>query len=251
MAELENKRVVVTGGSKGIGRGICLEMGNAGADVVLSYNRSGADALEIVEEIRKKGRRASAIKADFTSPAETDRFIEQAAAYLGGIDVLVHCAGVFPQALIEDISDEDWYGVMRINLDSAFFVCRAGVKYLRQNGDRGGRIILLSSQAALAGTAHGAHYGASKAGILGLTYCLAKELGPDHITVNAVLPGRIETDMLKYASEDRRRDWIRGTPLGYLGEPSDIAGVIRFLAGDGARYITGAKINVNGGLLPG
>lgn len=251
MADLKNKRVVVTGGSKGIGRGICIEMAASGADVVLSYNRSSTDAMEIVAEIEKMGGRAYALKADFSNSAETNMFIDKAAELLGGIDVLVHCAGVFPQALIGDITDDEWYKVMRINMDSAFFACRAVVKHLRRNDGKGGRIILLSSQAALAGTAHGCHYGASKAGILGLTYCLAKELGPDLITVNAVLPGRIETDMLKYASEERRRDWIKGTPVGYLGEPSDIAGVTCFLASDSARYITGAKINVNGGLLPG
>lgn len=250
MGKLDGKKVIVTGGSRGIGKEICLEMADAGADVVLSYNSSSAAAEEIVAEIEKKGRRAKAYQADFSGSEQAGAFIEAAADFLGGVDVLVHCAGVFPQSLIEDITDDDWHKIIHVNLDSAFFACRSVVPYLKAN-EEGGRIILMSSQAALAGTAHGAHYGASKAGILGLTYCLAKELGPFKITVNSILPGRIDTDMLKYASEERRKDWLKGTPAGYIGETKDIAGVAVFLASPEARYINGAKINVNGGLLPG
>ena len=130
------------------------------------------------------------MQADVSASADVDRFVLQAAQALGGVDILVNCAGVFPQALIEDITDEDWSRVMRINLDGAFYACRAAAPYLKKSG-KNGRIINLSSQAALNGTAHGAHYGASKAALLGLTYCLAKKLGPDGITVNAILPGRI------------------------------------------------------------
>ncbi len=248
--ELKDKRVIVTGGSRGIGRAVCLAMARAGADVALAYNRSAESAQAVVDEIAGMGRRAFALQADFSDSQQTSGFIDAAAAKLGGLDVLVHSAGVFPQALVTETSDEEWHRVMRVNLDSAFFACRAAIPYMRASG-AGGRIILFSSQAALAGTAHGAHYGASKAGLLGLTYCLAKELGPDHITVNAILPGRIETDILKYADEERRRDWIKATPLGYIGEPCDAAAVAVFLASEGARYITGAKININGGLLPG
>ena len=167
-----------------------------------------------------------------------------------GIDILVNCAGVFPQALIEDITDEDWSRVMRINLDGAFYACRAAAPYLKKSG-KNGRIINLSSQAALNGTAHGVHYGASKAALLGLTYCLAKELGPDGITVNAILPGRIDTEMLAYATPERRAQWLQSTPLGRFGDTADIAELAVFLASDKGGYITGAKINVNGGLSTG
>lgn len=250
MRELEGRRVAVTGGSRGIGREICLEMARAGADVALAYNRSADSALAVANEIGSLGQRGFALRADFSDPAATGEFIRGAAGKLGGLDVLVHCAGIFQQNLIGDISDEEWFRVMRINLDSAFFACRAAVPYLRESAG-GGRIILFSSQAALAGTAHGAHYAASKAGLLGLTYALSKELGPDGITVNAILPGRIETEMLAYATPERREAWLAATPLGYLGEPRDAAGAAVFLAGERARYITGAKININGGLLPG
>lgn len=248
--ELNGKKVIVTGGSRGIGREVCMAMARTGADVALAYNRSADSAMEVVREIEKMGRRACALQADFSDSKQTTNFIDAAAEKLGGLDVLVHSAGVFPQGLIENITDEEWHSVMRINLDSAFFAARAAVPHMR-TGKNGGRIILFSSQAALAGTAHGVHYGASKAGLLGITYCLAKELAPDQITVNAILPGRIETDILKYADEERRRDWIKSTPLGYIGEPRDVASVAVFLASEGARYITGAKINVNGGLLLG
>ncbi len=249
MFSLNGKKAAVTGGSRGIGREICLELARAGADVALAYHRSADSAEAVAAEIRSIGRNAIALKADFSKADESGAFIERSAESLGGLDILVYCAGVFLQSGVEQIADEDWYGVMRINLDGAFFACRAATPHLKRSA--GGRIILYSSQAALAGTGHGAHYGASKAGLLGLTYCLAKELGPDGITVNAVLPGRIETEMLDYASETRRREWLMSTPLRYIGETRDAAGIAVFLASEEARYITGAKINVNGGLITG
>lgn len=249
MNSLDGVKVVVTGGSRGIGRQICLEMARAGADVALAYRTSAAGAENVVSEIHAIGRKGCAFAADFSSYDQTAQFIQCAADALGGIDVLVYCAGVFPQALLSQISAQDWEQVMRVNLDGAFYACKFSLPYLKKS--RRGRIILYSSQAALAGTAHGAHYGASKAGLLGLTYCLAKELGSDGITVNAVLPGRIETDMIQYADDAKRKEWLKATPVGYFGDPSDAAGIAVFLASEQARYITGAKINVNGGLLPG
>lgn len=246
---LQGKKVVVTGGSRGIGKEICLEMARNGADVALSYCSSAQSAEQTVAEIAAMGRVGVSLRADFADPMQTQDFIRQSTEALGGLDVLVYCAGLFVQSLIGEITDEEWYRVTRVNLDGAFFACRAAAPHLRRSA--AGRIILFSSQAALAGTAHGAHYGASKAGLLGLTYSLAKELGPDHITVNAVLPGRIETEMLGYANEQQRQQWLKSTPLGYLGETRDVAGLTAFLASEEARYITGAKINVNGGLLPG
>lgn len=199
MQLLEGRKAVVTGGSRGIGREICLLLAENGADVALAYRKSTVEAEQLREEIAAMGRSCIAVQADVSVSADVDRFVTQAAQALGGIDILVNCAGVFPQALIEDITDEDWSRVMRINLDGAFYACRAAAPYLKKSG-KNGRIINLSSQAALNGTAHGVHYGASKAALLGLTYCLAKELGPDGITVNAILPGRIDTEMLAYAT---------------------------------------------------
>ena len=250
MQLLEGRKAVVTGGSRGIGREICLLLAENGADVALAYRKSTVEAEQLREEIAAMGRSCIAVQADVSASADVDRFVTQAAQALGGIDILVNCAGVFPQALIEDITDEDWSRVMRINLDGAFYACRAAAPYLKNSG-KNGRIINLSSQAALNGTAHGAHYGASKAALLGLTYCLAKELGPDGITVNAILPGRIDTEMLAYATPERRAQWLQSTPLGRFGDTADIAELTVFLASDKGGYIMGAKINVNGGLSTG
>ena len=236
MQLLEGRKAVVTGGSRGIGREICLLLAENGADVALAYRKSTVEAEQLREEIAAMGRSCIAVQADVSVSADVDRFVTQAAQALGGIDILVNCAGVFPQALIEDLTDEDWSRVMRINL--------------KKSGTNG-RIINLSSQAALNGTAHGVHYGASKAALLGLTYCLAKELGPDGITVNAILPGRIDTEMLAYATPERRAQWLQSTPLGRFGDTADIAELAVFLASDKGGYITGAKINVNGGLSTG
>ena len=250
MQLLEGRKAVVTGGSRGIGREICLLLAENGADVALAYRKSTVEAEQLREEIAAMGRSCIAVQADVSVSADVDRFVTQAAQALGGIDILVNCAGVFPQALIEDITDEDWSRVMRINLDGAFYACRAAAPYLKKSG-KNGRIINLSSQAALNGTAHGVHYGASKAALLGLTYCLAKELGPDGITVNAILPGRIDTEMLAYATPERRAQWLQSTPLGRFGDTADIAELAVFLASDKGGYITGVKINVNGGLSTG
>ena len=233
MQLLEGRKAVVTGGSRGIGREICLLLAENGADVALAYRKSTVEAEQLREEITAMGRSCIAVQADVSVSADVDRFVTQAA-----------------QALIEDITDEDWSRVMRINLDGAFYACRAAAPYLKNSG-KNGRIINLSSQAALNGTAHGVHYGASKAALLGLTYCLAKELGPDGITVNAILPGRIDTEMLAYATPERRAQWLQSTPLGRFGDTADIAELAVFLASDKGGYITGAKINVNGGLSTG
>ena len=157
MQLLEGRKAVVTGGSRGIGREICLLLAENGADVALAYRKSAVEAEQLREEIAAMGRSCIAVQADVSVSADVDRFVTQAAQALGGIDILVNCAGVFPQALIEDITDEDWSRVMRINLDGAFYACRAAAPYLKKSG-KNGRIINLSSQAALNGTAHGVHY---------------------------------------------------------------------------------------------
>lgn len=151
MQLLEGRKAVVTGGSRGIGREICLLLAENGADVALAYRKSAVEAEQLREEIAAMGRSCIAVQADVSVSADVDRFVTQAAQALGGIDILVNCAGVFPQALIEDITDEDWSRVMRINLDGAFYACRAAAPYLKKSG-KNGRIINLSSQAALNGT---------------------------------------------------------------------------------------------------
>lgn len=250
MIDLKGRKALVCGGSKGIGREICLELARCGADVAFSWLSSRESAEQAADSIREMGRKALIRQADLADPAQAERLVMDAASFLGGLDILVHTAGVFMSNATVDISDDEWRHVMATNVDSAFYACRAALPHLKQSGRRG-RVILYSSQVALAGTAHALHYAASKAAILGMVYSLAKELGPSGVTVNAVLPGRLETDMLGYADEARRTDWLKQTPLGYIGEAADAAGLTAFLASDQARYITGAKIQVNGGLVMG
>lgn len=250
MVDLTGRKALVCGGSRGIGREISLELARCGADVALTCHQSRESAEQAAGSIREMGRRALALQADLSDPAQAARLVGEAADFLGGLDILVHTAGVFIANAAEDISDDEWRHVMATNVDSAFYACRAALPCLKQSGPRG-RVILFSSQAALAGTAHALHYGTSKAAILGMAYSLARELGPLGVTVNTVLPGRLETDMLGYADEARRADWLRQTPLGYIGEPRDAASLTAFLASDQARYITGAKLQVNGGLVMG
>ena len=229
MQLLEGRKAVVTGGSRGIGREICLLLAENGADVALAYRKSTVEAEQLREEIAAMGRSCIAVQADVSVSADVDRFVTQAAQALGGIDILVNCAGVFPQALIEDITDEDWSRVMRINLDGAFYACRAAAPYLKKSG-KNGRIINLSSQAALNGTAHGVHYGASKAALLGLTYCLAKELGPDGITVNAMHPGAVASGF-KNGAAGLARTLVGGFYAVFGISPEKGADTILHLAG--------------------
>ena len=239
---LKQPVVWITGASSGLGLYTAQALRDAGF-LVISGARSFKDSAQTEDGIHR-------LPLDVTSDESAAAFCEAALRISPRVDALVNCAGVFPQALIEDITYEDWSRVMRINLDGAFYACRAAAPYLKKSGTTG-RIINLSSQAALNGTAHGVHYGASKAALLGLTYCLAKELGPDGITVNAILPGRIDTEMLAYATPERRAQWLQSTPLGRFGDTADIAELAVFLASDKGGYITGAKINVNGGLSTG
>lgn len=244
--------VFITGGSRGIGAAAVLAFARAGYNVAFTYNShpDAADAVRCqVEEINPGGLHL-AIRADAGDPAQVRAAVARAEQELGSLQVLVCNAGIAQVKLFTDTTDEDWRRMMAVDLDGAFYACRAAAPYLKKSG-KNGRIINLSSQAALNGTAHGVHYGASKAALLGLTYCLAKELGPDGITVNAILPGRIDTEMLAYATPERRAQWLQSTPLGRFGDTADIAELAVFLASDKGGYITGAKINVNGGLSTG
>ena len=248
--ELEGKKALVVGGSRGIGRAICLAYAKSGADVALIYRSREAEAMNVCQQIRHAGRTALAIQADVSVAAEVKNGVRLAAQALGGFDILVNCAGIFPKQEIGDIGEADWRRLIDTNLSSYFFAIQAALPFLRESA-RGGRIINLSSQAAEAGSVDGSHYCAAKAGVLGLTYALAKELGGQGITVNALMPGRINTDMIQYASEEKRAAWMRATPLGRFGDPEDVAGAAVFLASDAGGYITGTRINISGGCLMG
>ena len=234
---LEGKTALVTGGSRGIGRAIALELGRAGASVVVGY-RSGAEEAEGVAS--EAGGRA--VQADVGDPDEAKRLVEEA----GDLDVLVNNAGVTRDGLIARMSDEDWRAVIDTNLGGVFHTCRAAARGMMRR--RAGSIVNLSSVVGLHGNPGQTNYAASKAGIVGLTKSLARELGSRGVRVNAIAPGYISTALTDVLPEEVRGMLLANTPLGRLGDPDDVAGAVRFLCSDEASFITGAVLLVDGGL---
>jgi NAD(P)-dependent dehydrogenase (short-subunit alcohol dehydrogenase family) len=217
--------------------------------ISVHYNSSRDKAQEVAALIREKGGRAAAVQSDLSRPGSGDKTVGDTAALLGGIDILVNNAGGMTDAPVEAMSDRLWDHSLALNLSSAFRCTRAAIPHMKQGG--WGRIINLTSQAAYTGSSNHAHYAAAKAGLLGFTYSLAKELGGYGITVNAVSPGRISTDLLEARSRGREKEWLSHTPVGRFGSPEEVACAVGFLASDHASYITGAVLNVNGGMLMG
>lgn len=245
-----NHRVaLVTGGSKGIGRGICIALAHSGISIALNYNMSGSSAEEVKKSIEAFGGDAYIIKADVCEENAVIDMVKKTVSHFGGLDILVNCAGIMPTDPIETMSMESWKKVLDTNLTSCFLTIREAIPYLKKSACP--RIINIASQVAFTGSSQRSHYSASKAGILGLTYSLAKELGPLGITINAVSPGRVDTEILAYGSKEKRREWLANTPLKRFGTVEEIANVVVFLASESASYITGANMNVNGGMLMG
>jgi NAD(P)-dependent dehydrogenase (short-subunit alcohol dehydrogenase family) len=243
------RTALVTGGSRGIGRATCLAFGGEGAAVAVHFKRGEERARETVRLIESGGGRALALQADLTAPGAADDLVRRARDVLGPVDILVNNAGEMTDSPVEGMSDESWEEAILINLTAAFRCARACIPDMKERNR--GRIVNLSSQAAFTGSANHAHYAAAKAGVLGFTFSLAKELGPHGITVNAVSPGRILTDMLAARMAGREGEWLRQTPLGRFGGPGEVADAILFLSSESAGYITGANLHVNGGLVMG
>lgn len=240
---------LVTGGARGIGRATCLALAAQGAAVAVHY-RSRADAAQaVVEQIRAAGGVAIPVQADLLDPAAGARLAEQVRAELGPVDILVNNAGEQGAAAVAELADAEWQRSLDLNLTAAFRLTRACLPDMLAR--RWGRIINVSSQAAYTGSVRHAHYAAAKAGLLGFTFSLAKEVGPHNVTANVVVPGRIETDMLAEQLPARGAEWLRQTPLGRLGRPEEVAAAIAFLASEAASYITGAALHVGGGLVMG
>jgi NAD(P)-dependent dehydrogenase (short-subunit alcohol dehydrogenase family) len=236
---------LVTGGSGGVGRAVCAELAARGAAVVVHYNSGRAAAEELAAGLAS----AVAIGADLSAPSGPDDLFAAASERLGPVTILVNNAGLMTDARVEEMGDDVFEEALRVNLTAAFRLCRAVIPGMRTAGF--GRIVNVSSQAALRGSVAHAHYAAAKAGLHGLTFSLAKELGPDGITVNLVVPGRIRTAMLDDRSPGREDEWLAQTPLRRFGTPEEVAAAVAFLASPAASYITGAALNVSGGLLMG
>ena len=243
------RTALVTGGSRGIGRAICLELAKAGCNVAVNYAGSAAAAEETAAQCRALGVRAQVFQADVSSAAACAALVEQVLAAFGRIDVLVNNAGVTRDNLLLRMSEEDYDRVLDTNLKGAVFCCKAVARPMMRQ--RYGRIVNLSSVVGLRGNAGQVNYSASKAGLLGLTKSLAKELASRGVTANAVAPGFIETDMTKALPEETRKALSERIPAKRLGQTDDIAGAVLFLASDLAGYVTGAVLPVNGGLFMG
>ena len=244
---LANKVAVVTGGSRGIGRGIALKLASEGARVVVNYRTNSAAAEEVVGFIEKQGGEAIAVQADVSLMTEAKRLIKTAVSTYGRLDILVNNAGTTRDMLVMLMKEEDWDIVINTNLKSAFNCCKAAARVMMKH--RYGRIINITSVSGLAGQAGQTNYSASKAGLIGFTKALAKELGPRNITANAVAPGFVYTDLTADLAQDMKDLALQMTPLGRFGTPEDMANAVTFLASDEADFITGQVLSVDGGLV--
>ena len=236
-ASLEGKTALVTGASRGIGRAIAVELARAGASVVVGY-RSGKDEADaLAAEI---GGRA--VQADVSNAEDAKRLVEEA----GDLDILVNNAGLTRDGLLARMSDDDWRTVIETNLSSVFYTCRAVCRPMMKK--RAGAIVNVSSIVGVHGNWGQTNYAASKAGIIGFTKSLARELGSRNVRANVVAPGYVKTQLTEVLPEEATAAMLQNTPLGRLGEPTDVAGAVRFLCSDEASFITGEVLLVDGGM---
>jgi 3-oxoacyl-[acyl-carrier protein] reductase len=246
MSQLANQIAVVTGAGRGIGRAIALKFANEGADVVV-VSRTQENSEKVAAEIRALGRKAWAHAVDVSDAAAVSAAAEKILAEAGKVDILVNNAGVTRDGLLMRMSDADWDTVLNTNLKGAFLVTKAFSRAMIKA--RAGRIINISSVIGLIGNAGQCNYAASKAGLIGFTQSAAKELAGRGITVNAIAPGFIETDMTAELKEEMKAALLKQIPLGCLGQSEDIAGAALYLASPAARYVTGQVLTVDGGMV--
>jgi 3-oxoacyl-[acyl-carrier protein] reductase len=246
MPELDGRIALVTGGSRGIGAAICDELAAAGAVVAVNYARNADAAAAVCERIAAAGGTAHAVQGDIGSAAGAAALVEHVESEIGPIAALVNNAGITRDDLIMRLSEESWREVIDTNLGGAFFTCRAVARPMMKR--RAGAIVNMSSIVGVRGNAGQTNYAASKAGLLGLTKSLAKELGSRGIRVNAIAPGYIATELTDALPEAARDAILGATPLGRLGEPEDVARAVRFLVSDAAAFVTGDVLAVDGGL---
>jgi 3-oxoacyl-[acyl-carrier protein] reductase len=243
---LAGKTALVTGASRGIGRAIALRLAEAGANVVVNYAGSEAAAAETVAKVKELGREAIMIRANVANAEEVNEMFKEALERFGTIDILVNNAGITRDNLLMRMKEEEWDDVIATNLKGVFNCLKAATRPMMKQ--RSGKIINITSVVGVLGNPGQANYVAAKAGVIGLTKTAARELASRGITVNAVAPGFIDTDMTAVLPEDVKASMLGQIPLGRLGQADDIAGVVLFLASDAANYMTGQTLHVDGGM---
>jgi 3-oxoacyl-[acyl-carrier protein] reductase len=247
--DFTGKVALVTGSGRGIGKAIAMKLAETGATLVINDVGDSAPAEQTVTEIKNLNRQATVVMADVSSSADVNRMVETAIATFGKVDILVNNAGITRDQLTMKMTDEEWDKVLAIDLKSVFLCTRAVLRPMLKQ--RSGRIISMSSVVGIIGNTGQANYAAAKAGIIGFTKTIAKEVASRGITVNAVAPGFIDTPMTQTLPAERKQALLANIPLGYLGTPRDIAETVAFLASEEARYITGQVITVDGGISLG
>lgn len=242
----KGKIALVTGASRGIGREVAIQLASKGAYVIVNYAGNKEAAEQVVKEINEAGGQASAYQCNVTDFSAVKDMVSYIVKEHGTIDIVVNSAGIIKDNLLLRMSEAEFDDVVDVNLKGTFNVCKHAIRYMLKK--RGGRIINIASVVGITGNVGQANYCASKAGIIGLTKSIAKEVAGREITVNAVAPGLIKTDMTSAISEKTKQEYIDALPIKRIGTPADIANAVCFLASDNASYITGHVLNVNGGL---
>lgn len=246
MGSLENKTVIISGASRGIGRAIAVELASEGGNISFSFHKSGRDAEGLEDELRRSGTNARAFCVDVRDYNAVNAWVQETKELFGGLDIVVNNAGIVRDRALALMGPDEWHEVMDTNLDGVFNLTRSSiVTFIKQ---KGGVIINISSVSGTIGTPRQTNYSASKAGIIGFTKALAREVAPYNIRVNAVAPGFIETDMLKGLAEDLKGQAVKHIPLSRLGRAEEVARAVSFLVSDKADYITGQTIVIDGGM---
>lgn len=245
MVELQSRTALVTGGSRGIGRAIALDLADNGASVAFTYRRDKESAQEVVRTIESLGRAAMALQADAVDHAMAKQVVQQVLAEFGRLDILINNAGIHHNEPIWDMDEGQWDRVLEVGLKGTFNYIRAVAPLFRNQ--RAGKIVSIASIHGLRGRAEGPNYSAAKAGVIGLSKSVARDLGPYGVNVNVVAPGIVETDMVRALPEEVKQGFVDQIVLGRIGQPEDVAHLVTFLCSDRARHIHGEVIKVDGG----